>query len=106
MASSEWKERIANREWRIGKKIGSVLLRFFYSLFAPSYSLLPIRHSPLRQSVAPTDHRVAIGRNDATRHQIFQMRQHGITGRTGQPRVDADIDRAHHGGNIRLAFGE
>src|SRR5260221_364393 len=54
----------------------------------------------------PPDHRVAVGRHDAARDQILQMRQHGIAGGTGQPRVDADIDRAHDGGNIGFAFGE
>ncbi len=34
------------------------------------------------------------------------MRQHGIAGRAGQSRVEADIDRAHHGGDIGLALGE
>ncbi len=38
--------------------------------------------------------------------QILQMRQHGIAGRARQPRVDADIDRAHEGRNVGLALGE
>ena len=34
------------------------------------------------------------------------MRQHGIAGGARQPRIDADIDRAHHGRDIGLALGE
>ncbi len=34
------------------------------------------------------------------------MRQHGIAGGVGQPRVDADIDRADHGRDVGLALGE
>ncbi len=35
-----------------------------------------------RSSIAPSDHRIAGGRHDAARDQIFQMRKHGITGRS------------------------
>ena len=34
------------------------------------------------------------------------MRQYGKTGRGHQPRIDADIDRAHHAGDVRFALGE
>jgi uncharacterized protein (DUF1499 family) len=36
-----------------------------------------------------------VGRDETARDQILHMRQHRERGRAGQPRVDADIDRAH-----------
>src|SRR3954453_7153327 len=105
---------MANGEWRMANRSEEGTPDLPYSLLATRYSLFAIRfyspfsRSPLttRQPVAAPDHRVAVGRNDAARDQILQMRQHGIAGRAGQPRIDADIDRAHHGRNIRFAFGE
>jgi hypothetical protein len=66
----------------------------------------PIRYSPLNHAVASTNHRIAVSRNDAAGDQIFQMGQHGIAGRAGQARIDADIDGAHHGRDVGFAFGE
>ena len=73
----------------------------------PEFATLPSRQSLLQcQPVRPADHRIAIGRHDAASDQVFQMRQHGIAGRVHQAGIDADIDRAHHGGDIGLALGE
>ena len=68
----------------------------------------PIRYSlfAIRQTVAPPDHGITIRRHNAARDQVFQMRQHRIAGSTGQPRIEADIDRAHHGRDVGLALGE
>ena len=52
------------------------------------------------------DRRRAVGRDDAARHQILQMRQHRQAGGAGQPRIDADIDRAHDGRDVGLALAE
>ena len=88
-------EEVARCEWRSSESNRESRTRLRHSLFANA-----------SQPVRPADHRIAIGRNDPARDQILQMRQHGIAGRRRQPRVDADIDRAHHGRNIRLALGE
>ena len=59
-----------------------------------------------RHPIRAPDHRIAVRRHDPARDQVFQMRQHGIAGGIRQPRVDADIDRAHHGRDVGLALGK
>ena len=49
---------------------------------------------------------MAIGHDQAAGDQIFKMSKDGQSGRLGQPRVQADIDRPHNGRNIRLPFGQ
>ncbi len=61
---------------------------------------------PSRQPIRPLDHRIAVRRHHTTRDQILQVGQHGITRGTHQARVDADVDGADHGGNIRFALGQ
>src|SRR5689334_15100609 len=69
------------------------------------YSLLPIRYS-LGQSIRPADHGIAVGCDDAPPDQVLQMRQHGIAGSRHQPRIDSDIDGAHHARDVGLTLGQ
>ena len=50
------------------------------------------------------DGRRAVGPDQTAHDQILQMREHRQAGGAGQPRIDADINRAHDGGDIGRAL--
>ena len=56
-----------------------------------------------RQSVAAAGRRRAVGRDLAARDQVLEMRQHRQAGRPGEPRIEPDIDVAHHRRDVGFA---
>src|SRR5262249_35160140 len=61
----------------------------------------PARQTSAGQAIDTIDRGLTIGFDHPARDQILEMRKNGKPGGTRQPWIDADINRANDGRNIR-----